>query len=269
MMRNHTLGMIVAAGALAAMAGLATSQPQPASPAAATQVDLARSQTDNAALGQARQDPLAARLRGVLGQDPATAAVLQAAVASSVPVLGPADPALLRTARIYTGDRHYMLVVQRGDQIIEIYGSTKAFQSPTTPPVEPPTQGRRPGLTAVAPAALPVPGLVQQVPGAAPPTTTRQPTTAARQATAVRTSNLAAARARTAAAAAAVQTPTPLGLTNLRTERTEYGIDITFSRFGAAYNVSFLCAGPGVAGCTEPDAILFALTLQLIGGGAS
>jgi hypothetical protein len=24
-----------------------------------------------------------------------------------------------------------------------------------------------------------------------------------------------------------------------------------------------------VAGCTEPDAILFALTLQLIGGGAS
>jgi len=260
MMSHKPLGMVVVAAAVAAVAGFATSQPQPSSPVAATQVDLPRSRTDSAALGQARQDPLAARLRGVLGQDPATAAVLQAAEASSVPVLGPADPALLRTARIYTGDRHYMMVVQRGDQIIEIYGTAKAFQSPTARPAPQGTPGRRPGLTA-GPAALPVPGLAQQAPGAAPPTT-------ARQVPATRPANVAAARAR-AVAAAAAQTRPPIGLTNVRTERTEYGIDITFSRFGAAYNVTFMCSGPGVPGCTEPDAIAFASTLQLIGGGAS
>ena len=193
MMSHKPLGMVVVAAAVAAVAGFATSQPQPSSPVAATQVDLPRSRTDSAALGQARQDPLAARLRGVLGQDPATAAVLQAAEASSVPVLGPADPALLRTARIYTGDRHYMMVVQRGDQIIEIYGTAKAFQSPTARPAPQGTPGRRPGLTA-GPAALPVPGLAQQAPGAAPPTT-------ARQVPATRPANVAAARARAVAPA--------------------------------------------------------------------
>ncbi|MDP2764399.1 MAG: hypothetical protein Q8O54_06140, partial [Brevundimonas sp.] len=118
----------------AALAGVATSQTQPPSPVAATQVDLPRSRSDAAALGQARQDPLAARLRGVLSQDPASARVLTVANASPVPVLVPADPALLRTARIFTGDRHYMLVVQRGDDVIEIYGATKAFRSPLSAP---------------------------------------------------------------------------------------------------------------------------------------
>ncbi|MDP3370126.1 MAG: hypothetical protein Q8M32_09800, partial [Brevundimonas sp.] len=69
--RSVTLsGAVVVA---AAFAGVATSQTQPPSPVAATQVDLPRSSTDSAALGQARQDPLAARLRGVLGRDPASA----------------------------------------------------------------------------------------------------------------------------------------------------------------------------------------------------
>ncbi|MFN3668032.1 MAG: hypothetical protein ACK4VY_01865 [Brevundimonas sp.] len=217
-------GLILAA----ALAGVATSQPPPPSPVAAAQVDLPRSRVDNAALATARQAPLGARLRGVLGQEPAAVRFLALVDGSPVPVLAPADPALLRTAHIYTGDRHYMLTVQRGTQLIEVYGASKAFRSPVPPAATAPVQ--TPGATA-GPRVL----------GA------RLPAQAAR----------AAAQARAA------------GLANVRTERTEYGVDVGFSRFGAAYNVSFLCEGPEAAGCAEADALAFAASLQLIGGGAS
>ena len=240
--RTHALagGVILAA----ALAGIATSQQQAPSPVAATQVDLPRSRSDNAALGQARQDPLAARLRGVLSQDPASARVLAVADASPAPVLAPADPALLRTARIFTGDRHYMLVVQRGDDVIEIYGATKAFRSPLSAPA-----GQAP------PTAAPTPGAASA----------NRPTTAT--AGKAQGPRILAARIPTTAARAAAQAQAR-GLTNVRTERTEYGVDVTFNRFGAAYNVSFICDGPGAAGCTEPEAVAFVATLQLIGGGA-
>jgi hypothetical protein len=227
-------GVVVAA----AVAGMATSQPPPPSPVAATQVALPRSRADNAALAQARQDPLAARLRGVLAPDKDLASVLPLAEASPVPVLAPSDPALLRTAGLYTGDRHYMMVVQRGEQIIEIYGTTKAFQSPLAQPTAQPAN-QPPTRAAAQPAA---------------------------RAAALQGPRIAAARVPNAAARSAAQAGAG-GLTDLRTERTEYGVDVTFSRFGAAYNVSFLCEG--APNCAEADAIAFAAGLRLIGGGAS
>jgi len=117
----------------AAIAGVATSQQPPPSPVAATQVVLPRSRVDNAALAQARQDPLTARLRGVLNQNKSVT-FMQQVDASVVPVLAPADLGLLNTAEFNGGDRVYMLVVQRGETIIEIYGATKAFQSPIAAP---------------------------------------------------------------------------------------------------------------------------------------
>ncbi|MDZ4109588.1 MAG: hypothetical protein U1E18_08325, partial [Brevundimonas sp.] len=129
--RNWALaGGVIAA---AAVAGVATSQQQPPSPTAATQVDLPRSRADNAALAQARQDPVAARLRGVLAQNK-SADFMQRVNASDVPVLAPGEVGLLGSAEFSDGDRHYMLTVQRGEQIIEIYGSTKAFRSPLASP---------------------------------------------------------------------------------------------------------------------------------------
>jgi hypothetical protein len=234
--QNWTLaGCVVAA---AAFAGVATSQQQPPSPVAATQVALTRSRVDNAALAQARQDPLAARLRGVLAQNK-SADFLQRINASAVPVLAPAEAGLLGSAEFNGGDRFYMMTVQRGEQIIEIYGSTKAFQSPVAAP---------------APQAA--------------PTTTAAPATATRAApvTAARGPRIAAAQVPDAAARA-LALARSRGLTNVRAERTEYGVDVAFSRFGAAYNVSFLCEG--APNCTEADAITFAAGLQLIGGGAA
>jgi hypothetical protein len=212
-----------AAIAFAAVAGVTTSQQQPPSPVAATQVDLPRSRTDTVALAQARQDPLAARMQGVLRQDRQSTAVLQLAQASPVPVLAPADPALIGAARLFTGDRHYMMVIERGEQVIEIYGTTKAFESPAGSPA--------------APAPDPV---------------------------ALRRLN---ARLAPGAAAQLAQAREG-GLTNVRTERTEYGTDVTFNRFGAAYLVSFICEAQAAPGCTEADAVAFAGSLVLIGGGA-
>lgn len=234
--RNWALaGGVIAA---AAVAGVATSQQPPPSPTAATQVALTRSRVDNAALAQARQDPVAARLRGVLAQGKSPD-FMQRVNASDVPVLAPADPALLASAEFRGGDRFYMLTVQRGEQIIEIYGATKAFQSPLGAPA----------------------------PQTAPPTTAAAPKAATRAApvTAARGPRIAAAQVPDAAGRALAQARAR-GLTNIRTERTEYGVDVTFSRFGAAYNVTFICEG--APNCAEADAILFAAGLVLIGGGA-
>lgn len=212
-----------AAITVAAIAGVTTSQQPPPSPIAATQVDLPRSRADNAALAQARQDPLAARMQGVLRQDRQSTAVLQLAQTSPVPVLAPADPALIGAARLFTGDRHYMMVIERGEQVIEIYGTTKAFESPAGPPAAPP----------------PDPAALRRLNARLPAGATAQ-----------------LARAREA------------GLTDVRTERTEYGSDVTFNRFGAAYLVSFICEAQAAPGCTEADAVAFASGLVLIGGGS-
>ncbi len=236
--RNWALaGGVIAA---AALAGVATSQQTPPSPTAATQVNLPRSRADNAALAQARQDPVAARLRGVLAQGKGPD-FMQGVNASAVPVLAPADPALLASAEFRGGDRFYMLTVQRGETIIEIYGATKAFQSPLGTPAPQPA----PATTATA--------APRTATRAAPVTAARGPRIAAAQIPDAAGRALAQARAR--------------GLTNIRTERTEYGVDVAFSRFGAAYNVTFICEG--APDCAEADAILFAAGLVLIGGGAS
>lgn len=235
--RNWAFAGVIAA---AAVAGVATSQQPAPSPVAATQVNLPRSRADNAALAQARQDPLAARLGGVLAQSKG-AGFMQQVNASTVPVLAPADPALLATAEFTGGDGFYMLTVQRGEQIIEIYGTTKAFQSPLAQPAAP---------AAVRPTA-----------GLAAPTARPATRAATPQGPRISAARVPAAAARSAAQAQAG------GLANLRTERTEYGVDVTFSRFGAAYNVTFMCEG--AADCAEAEAIAFAAGLRLIGGGAS
>jgi len=219
-MDKRRLAAIGAGGALAlAVGAVAWTQTRPDQPPIPSEITVAPSRADLAALARARQDPPAARLRDGLAKDTATRSLLARAAASSVPVLAPPDTALLGTARIFTGDRHYMLVVQREDQIIEIYGTTRAFQSPVAHPRTPP-------------------GAV------APPTT-----------------------ARIAPGGAAIARARAQGLENVRTERTEYGVDVTFNRFGAAYNVSFICESQGASGCSEADAIAFAAGLQLLGGG--
>jgi len=226
------LGAIVAAAAVGA--GVAWTQVQPQqTPSAApigptpSEIPLTPSRASQAALAQARQDPLAARLRGVLRQDRATASILTQIEASPVPVLGPADPALLRTARYYPGDRQYTLVVRRDGLIIEIFGSTRALRSPT---------------------------------GASLPTSS--PTSATRATATPRTLARAVAPVEAARAQAAER-----GLSQILVEQTEYGVDVAFVRFGAAYNLTLVCDAMGPPNCTEAAAVGLAASLQLLGGG--
>ena len=205
---------------LSVAAGLAWAQVQQAVRPRPAEVALPQSRAQRADLAQARTNPVAARARVTLQQSPDKADVLAAADASSVPVLGPASPALLRTARIFVSDAQYTLVVRDEGRLIEIHGTTRALQAPpeaTWPPRPAPPAPRA----------------------------------------AVRADPLAAAMAQGRQA----------GLANLLAERTEYGVDLSFVRFGAVYSVTFVCDDPAAASCTEAAAIQFAAGLQVIGGG--
>lgn len=223
-------GALAAVGVAAALgAGVGWTQarpPEQADPAPSgpvpTEFPLTRTGLDQRAFGEAQRDPLAARLRGVLSQDRATAPLLSRFDASLTPVLGPADPSLLRTARYYPGDAHYTLVVRKEGLVVEIFGSSRALQSP-------------------AGAALPAPA----APASAPRAFVRA----------------------VDPAAAATATAARRGLSQIRAEQTEYGVDVSFVRFGAAYNLTFICDAMGPPDCTEAAAVNFAASLQLLGGG--
>lgn len=87
----------------------------------------------------------------------------------------------------------------------------------------------------------------------APPTVAAEPSPLARRQAAVLAAPLAQAQ--------------QAGLARVLTERTEYGVDVAFSRFGAAYNLTFLCDNPNAPDCTEAEAIAYAASLQVLGGG--
>lgn len=66
---------------------------------------------------------------------------------------------------------------------------------------------------------------------------------------------------------AAVAAARARGLSDIRTERTEYGVDVSFGRFGAVYNVSFVCDDRTTLECSDAAAVQFASRLELLGGG--
>lgn len=214
--------VLLSCGALAAlvMAATAIAQVSQALRPGPAETTLQPSRLDAAFLAQARQSPMTARLRTVLADDANFSRILVQAQASSVPVLAPPEPDLLRTARFYPGDRQYTLVVRRPGIIIEILGSTLALQAPGAVPFARPVE--------------------------------RQVLTRGQRETPLSAS---IARAET------------LGLSNVRTERTEYGIDVSFVRFGAVYGVSFVCDDLTTLECSDAAAVQFAGRLELIGGG--
>lgn len=203
---------------LSALAGVAWAQVQQVVRPVPVEVALTPGRAQQADLARARANPLSARARTLL--QTAKPDVLAGAEASSVPVLGPAAPALLETARIFVAAHQYTLVVRDPGRLIEIHGTNRAFEAP-------------PGAT--------------WPPRPAPPETA------------------AVARAR-APWAAAMDRARQAGLTNVMVERTDYGSDVSFERFGAVYSVTLVCDEPTSSACDEAAALDFAAQLQLIAG---
>lgn len=189
-------------------------QQAPVAPVPA-EVGLTPSRLDAAALAEARQNPIGARMTSVLANTP----ILPQIQASPVPVLGPPDPALLGEARFYPGQGQYTLVVRPEGRIVEIFGSVRAFQAPEGVTLTPPPDAR------------------------------------------------AAIRGRRTPLAAAVAEARSRGLSDILTERTEYGVDVSFNRFGVAYSVTFICEARASLECSDAAAVQFASRLELIGGG--
>ena len=215
--------IILGCGVLAAfvLTAAAIAQVREAFSAAPAETTLQPSQVDSRALAQARRSPLATRIRSVLANDANSARILAQAQASSVPVLAPPDPGLLQTSRFYPGDRQYTLVVRRPGMIVEILGSTLAFQGARSAGPSPRPINRRVFIRAQR--QTPLSGAVAQAEA--------------------------------------------LGLSNIQSERTEYGTDVSFVRFGVVYSVSFVCDDLASLECSDAAAVQFATRLELIGGG--
>lgn len=215
--------MILAFGTVSVVgAATAIAQVNQALGSRPTETTLQPSRADSAALAEARQNPLASRLRIALANDANYARILGQAQASAVPVLVPPNPGLIQTARLYPGDRQYTLVVRPPGQIVEILGSTRALQAPEGTRLPPPeTRGA----------------------GASTRVTRQTPL------------------------AAAVTQGQARGLSDIRTERTEYGVDVSFLRFGALYSITFVCDDQASLECSNAAAVQFASQLELIGGG--
>jgi len=226
-MKREKLAILVGGAVVTiVMAATALAQINQARQAGPPETTLAPSRVDAAALAQARQSPLANRMRIALANDPNYARILAQAQSSAVPVLAPPDPALLQAARFYPGDRQYTLVVRPAGQIVEILGSTRVFQA---------AEG-----TALSPA--------QAQPQAQAP-------------------NATARFQRRSPLATSVTQAEVNGLSEIRTERTEYGVDVSFVRFGVVYNVTFVCENQTSLECSDAAAVQFASRLELIGGG--
>lgn len=185
------LGSVAAWLLVAAAAGAALAQ-STARPVAVER-PLQPSARDRALLDAQSKDPLGERARIVLRQNREQADLLTRAAASTTPVLAPADPALLQTARLRVEDRHYVLTLVAPGRNIEIHGASEALSAPAED----------------------------------------------------------AATRRTAP----------------RLERTEYGVDLTFERYGAVYLVTFECEQMAVGDCSDAAITQFAAELKVIGGG--
>lgn len=129
-----SVGLLLLAGlAWSQVAPEATPKSQvspPASGPVPVETTVPQSRAGAAALADARKSQMGERMRIVLSRGQDQGALLRQIQASTVPVLAPADPSLLSSARFYPGDDIYTLVLRSPGRIIQIFGSTKVFVAP-------------------------------------------------------------------------------------------------------------------------------------------
>jgi hypothetical protein len=219
-------------------------------------------------LRSAKARPEALQLRAVIARLPRERVDIAAIDKSAVPVLLSVRPQFVQNLRVYAAINHFTAATEENGTVIEINGTRAA---------------------AAAPQRFRLPQSIPSIPirhaSIAPaPSAPRQPATSA----------IHSRLARTAAPQISRVPPTATGpqsevatdtLRNVKVDRTSSGADITFTRFGFAYNVSLDCgtgdAGdpeaigpspqrterPATANCSGEAALALAKELEVVGGG--
>ncbi len=201
-------------------------------------VTIVPTDQDRADLAAARQAPGAGRASSVVGrarQSPAA----QAVAASPVPVLLPWTSPGMANVQVFVRGNTYAAALEEPGRGISIFGTKQAFVPPGAQPTPVPT-----APNAAARAAL------NSVLAKAPPGLRAQ-------------LGLPVPKGPPAGPAA------PKPPTNVRYQRTESGIDVSFTRFGAAYDLSLVCENPDTdPKCSQAAAKAVLDSLAVAGGGA-
>ena len=251
------------AGALAAagVAGWVAAQPAPSSSVStatfrrAAQVRLADTQAAQVELRQARLRPSAVALRQSLAQTAGARVNLAAVDRAALPVLVATRPALVANLRVFPRAASFTASATEPGMTLVIDGSKTATAAPAGFRM-PRTMQLRPQAAAAA------------APVASATTIRREALTtqprAFSEVSAARSGQLREATARPPSPAAAP------ALQDVAIERTEYGHDISFVRFGAVYNMAIACDAPDTdPRCSDEGAKALAQQLEVVGGGAA
>ena len=260
--------MFIAAGALACAAaalaaGWVAAQPtsgtlatQPRSTTTfrrAAQIRIPDSQVSRSEIIRARTRPAAVALRSNIARTAASRVDLAAVDRTSVPVLVTARPSMVANLRVFTRPNSFSASAKEPGMTLVIDGSKTATAAPPT------FRLPRTATLRLAAAAMVI-----------------SPTVPRRDAErAVRSAQLSGAASRSRASEVtgvrppvAPAQPPPAPLQDVVVEPTEYGIDISFVRFGAVYNVSVACDDPARdARCSQAGAEGLVRQLETIGGG--
>ena len=247
--------------AATAFAGWVAAQPTGSSLSATTfrraaQVRLADTQATQVELRQAKLRPSAVALRRSLTQTAGARVDLAAVDRAALPVLAATRPTLVANLRVFPRAASFTASATEPGMTLVIDGSKTAT---------------------AAPAGFRMPRTMQLRLRAAATGPVASATTIRREALTAQPrafSDVSAARsgqvrevARPPSPAAPPAAPT---LQDVAIERTEYGLDISFVRFGAVYNMAIACDAPETdPRCSDEGAKALAQQLEVVGGGTA
>lgn len=223
----------------------------------APQVRLVETQAARTELTLAKQRPAALALRQSLAQT-ATARVNLAAVdRTALPVLVSARPTLAANLRVFARPDSFSASTSEPGLTLVIDGTKTATAAPRT--------FRLPSTMTLRPVAATAPVMRRDAVAARAGTTLSPAAAAKAEVASPKAGTLVRPPRPPVAPPAAPPAPT---LENVVIERVEYGVDVSFTRFGAVYNVSIDCARPETDfNCSDAGARALIAQLETIGGG--
>jgi hypothetical protein len=250
---------------LVAVSAVAQPAPQARRFTPAAQVPLSAAQADIGALRIAKLRPQAVQLRAALSQLPAERVNIAVLDRSRIPVLVSPRPALIANLRVFASADHYTASTTQNGVVVEINGTRLTSVAPQNfrlPPMRPLVPLKTQAPAQPAPATPPINPRFRAPGRFFPPGATNgQPP--------------------------AGQPPAqPDALRNVSVQRTSYGVDVSFTRFGSVYNVTMDCGSqaqdpeaigpsqdnsgapaPDAGACSEDQALGLAQELEVAGGG--